>query len=277
MKPESDRTWEQTFSDMMYWKWEGTARMSVQAVSSAVGFMERALRLTKGAKVLDLGGALGHHSIELSRRGYEVTGLESSEAFLDVARQNVADAGVSVRLIQGDMTRMTFAEEFNSVILWGNTFGMFSDENNAATLIGIARALRPGGLALIDTQNYQALPDKLTRDWRFCPEDKDLLFLEQATKDIRHARFGFDVVAVDLRRGLRHKMTFSRRLYLLPELERLLDDAGLDLLAIYGDDPRFADWKNWRRGEPDPYCPEGFTERAAKRILLCRARKGAAQ
>jgi len=270
MKSDRDRSWEEVFSDMVYWKFDGIP--SDLSIRSSVGFMERALQLSKGAKVLDLGCGLGGHSIELARRGYQVTALEWSKPFIEFAQRQAAAAGVPVRFIQGDMTRMTFDKEFDAVVLWGNTFGMFAHEDNVATLRGMARALKQAGLALIDTQNYTGLPAELSQGWSFHHEQKDLLFLTQGTKDVPRARFGFDVLAIDLATGKRHKMPFSWRLYLLPELEHLLAEAGFILLGVYGDDPRFVDWKNWQRGEPDPYTLEGFTERAAKRILLCQAR-----
>jgi SAM-dependent methyltransferase len=233
--------------------------------------MERTLKLTQGARILELGCALGYHSIELTRRGYQVTGLDHSEAFLEVAQRRAKDASVSVNFIHGDMTHLRFTREFDAVVLWGNTFGLFSDQGNFQTLCGIAQALREGGLALIDTQNYSTLPEKLEKGWDFSREDEDLLFLGEGTRDVLNARFGFMVHAIDLTSGKRHTMPFSWRLYLLPELKRLVNDAGLSLLGIYGDDPEVVDWKSWERGQPQPYSVEGFTEKAGKRILLCQA------
>jgi len=74
-----------------------------------------------------------------------------------------------------------------------------------------------------------------------------------------------------LRAGTRHTMRFSWRLYLMPDLERLVEDAGLELLRVYGDDPAVVDWSQFNEGEPWLYSPEGFTDAAAKRVLLCRA------
>lgn len=265
---DQDRSWEQVFRDMVYWKFEGT--LADHHVLSGVGFMERVLELKPGDKVLDLGCALGQHSIELGRRGYNVTGLEYSRAFLEVAEERVREAGVPVRLVQGDMIHLAFEDEFDAVILWGNTFGMFADEDNRRTLEGIRRALNPGGRALIDTQNYSSLGGELKQGWAFQDEDPNLLMLTDGTRDALRARFGFNVLAIDLATGKRHLMPFSWRLYLLPELLHMVADAGLTLLGIYGDDPAKVDWKSWRRGEPEPYSTDGFTEKAAKRILLCQ-------
>lgn len=265
---EEEQGWQQLYGNMLFWEFDGIP--SADNVRSAVGFMEQALHLTPGARVLDLACGLGYHAIELARRGYEVTGFDWSDQYLGVARRDAETAGVTVAFVQGDMANMTFDGEFDAVVLWRNTFGMMSDAANAATVQGMRRALRHGGRALIDTQNYKGLPEKLERGWSFADGNENLLFLTEGTRDVRRARFGFDVLAIDLATGQRHRMPYSWRLYLLPELERLVDEAGMRLLAVYGDDPAHVDWKSWRRGEPDPYSPAGFTDKAAKRILLCQ-------
>jgi len=266
---DEERGWQQLFANMLFWEFDGIP--SSDNIRSAVGFMERALKLTQGDRVLDLACGLGYHAIELARRGYEVAALDWSEQYLDVARRDAQEAGVTVHFVQGDMAHMAFEGEFDAVVLWRNTFGMMSDEANQATLHGIRRALRQGGRALVDTQNYTGLPVELKQGWFFHGEGENLLFLTEGTKDVRRGRFGFDVLAIDLTTGERHRMPYSWRLYLLPELARMVAEAGMRLLAVYGDDSAHVDWKSWRRGEPDPYSPEGFTDKAAKRILLCQA------
>jgi SAM-dependent methyltransferase len=270
LAPDRDRGWEQAFSDMVYWKIEGV--LTDAHVRSHVGFMERVLELKPRNAVLDLGCGLGQHCIELARRDYRVTGLDWSSAFLAAARERVKEAGVAVRLIQGDMSQLGIAGEFDAMILWGNTFGMLADEDNRHTLEGIRRALKPGGRALIDTQNYTSLGGEMKQGWGFGGFDEDdpnLLILTEDTRDVLRARFGFNALAIDLATGRRHCMPFSWRLYLLPELMHLLADVGLKLLGIYGDDPEKVDWKSYREDDPLPYSVEGYTEKAAKRIVLC--------
>ena len=112
---EEERGWQQLYGNMLFWEFDGLP--SSDSVRSAVGFMERALELTQGASVLDLGCGLGYHAIELARRGYEVTGLDWSDQYLDVARSEAEEGGVAVTFVQGDMARMTFESEFDAAVL----------------------------------------------------------------------------------------------------------------------------------------------------------------
>ena len=57
-----------------------------------VDFMEKALGLPQGARILDLCCGYGRHSVELSRRGYLVSGLDLSELFLHMAREEAGAA-----------------------------------------------------------------------------------------------------------------------------------------------------------------------------------------
>lgn len=269
MNTNQEQCSKDAYSTMDYWTWHGLP--ADHHVSSHAGFVERAMELAPSARVLDLGCGLGHVAAELARRGYDVTGLDRSQLYLDQAERLTQEAGVDVRFMHGDMTRLDFAHEFDAVTLWGNTFGTLSDEDNVQTLAGIKRALRPGGLALIDTQNYKGLPTALGRHWRFHDEEQQLLLLSEDTRDVRQGRFGFDWHSIDLKAGTQHTMRFSWRLYLMPELEQMLADGGIELLRVYGDAPAIMDWSQFHEGDPWPYSPEGFADGAAKRILLCRA------
>lgn len=262
------QSWQQAFSDMIYWKWQGEP--SAPSVSSTIGFIEGAAQLQPGDRVLDLGCALGHYSLELARRGYRVTGLDYSQVFLEETVRRAAAAGVGVDFVQGDMTRLGFAEQFDAVMLWGYTFGIFSDEENCNVLAGIARALAPGGRAIIDTQNHSSLGDNGPKDWYFDSDDPNLLFLTEDTADVPAGRSGFDVLAIDVTAGKRHLMSFSWQLYLAPQLRKLLEQAGLQVLGIYGDDPAQVDWSSYESGAPYPYATAAFTNASEKRIWLCR-------
>ncbi len=50
-------------------------------------FIENELNFNKSLKILDVGCGTGRHSIELTRRGYSVTGIDLSESMLAFARE----------------------------------------------------------------------------------------------------------------------------------------------------------------------------------------------
>lgn len=52
------------------------------------------LDLTPGCRVLDVGCGPGRHSLELARRGHQVTGVDISGVFVDLARQAAVDNGL---------------------------------------------------------------------------------------------------------------------------------------------------------------------------------------
>jgi 2-polyprenyl-3-methyl-5-hydroxy-6-metoxy-1,4-benzoquinol methylase len=56
--------------------------------------------------VLDLGCGSGIWDVELAKRGWRVTGVDLVSKALRRARQRAQQAGVEMRLIEGDVTRL---------------------------------------------------------------------------------------------------------------------------------------------------------------------------
>jgi cyclopropane fatty-acyl-phospholipid synthase-like methyltransferase len=61
-------------------------------------------------KALDLGTGSGIWGVELAKRGWQVTGIELQEKALQRAHDRVREAGVDMRLVQGDVTAMSAAD-----------------------------------------------------------------------------------------------------------------------------------------------------------------------
>jgi SAM-dependent methyltransferase len=56
--------------------------------------------------VLDLGCGSGFWAVELARRGWQVTGVDIVPKALRRARARASEAGVQLRLVEGDVTRL---------------------------------------------------------------------------------------------------------------------------------------------------------------------------
>ncbi len=136
------------------------------AAADEVRFLWKALRLKKGSRVLDVACGTGRHALRLARRGADVTGMDITTAYLRDARR-AAKSVPGVRFIRGDMRRLPYKAEFDAAINLWTSFGYFEDPtDDLRTLRAVARALKPGGLFLIDLINYEAAKNSgLTKNW----------------------------------------------------------------------------------------------------------------
>lgn len=67
--------------------------------------------ISPGACVLEVAPGPGYFAIELAKLGdYQVTGLDISQTFVEIARANAARAKVQAHFQRGDASRMPFEE-----------------------------------------------------------------------------------------------------------------------------------------------------------------------
>lgn len=115
-----------------------------------------------GGKILELGCGTGRLLLPLARAGYTVTGLDSSEAMLALARQKLVQENAVVRgrvtLVSGDMTDLSACgRDFSLVIIPYNTFMHLAPSQTDRTLRQIKQCLTPAGQLFIDLINPYAV------------------------------------------------------------------------------------------------------------------------
>jgi ubiquinone/menaquinone biosynthesis C-methylase UbiE len=104
--------------------------------------------LAAGVSVLEVAPGPGYFSIELAKLGkYEITGLDISETFVELARNNARLEGVEVDFRHGNVSQMPFQDESFDLIVCRAAFKNFSEP--VAALREMQRVLRSGGKALI--------------------------------------------------------------------------------------------------------------------------------
>ena len=116
----------------------------------------RTLGLKPGARLLDLACGTGRHALLLARRGAFVVGVDKTEAYLKEGRAQARARGLTNCLFaRGDMRRLPFKGEFDAAMNLWTSFGYFSKPtDDLKALKGVARALKPGGLFLIDLLDF---------------------------------------------------------------------------------------------------------------------------
>lgn len=113
----------------------------------------RLLGLQPGMEVLDLACGHGRIANELAARGCAVTGLDATALFIEMARKDAAERGLTVTYVHGDMRTLPWTRRFDRVVNWFTAFGYFDDDGNREVLAQVARALRPGGVFALEMNN----------------------------------------------------------------------------------------------------------------------------
>jgi ubiquinone/menaquinone biosynthesis C-methylase UbiE len=99
-------------------------------------------------KVLEIAPGPGYLAIELAKAGIkDITGLDISETFVEIARSNAREAGIRIDFLQGNASVQPFVDGSYTHIICTSAFKNFSDPLGA--LREMHRVLSPGGLAWI--------------------------------------------------------------------------------------------------------------------------------
>jgi len=106
--------------------------------------------LKKNAKVMDAGvGPLARHSIELSKRGYNVTGIDVSKTTIEYAKKHSVEANIKMQFIKDDLTLLkNVKDKFDFVFCFG-TFGHIPKILALDTLRNFNSKLNKNGLCFI--------------------------------------------------------------------------------------------------------------------------------
>jgi SAM-dependent methyltransferase len=102
----------------------------------------------RGLEILEVGAGSGRDSIELARRGARVTVIDYVGSSLGVVARNASGAGVTIRLVCGDGTRMPFDEGTFDVVFHQGLMEHFRDPG--PLLRDNRRVLKAGGHVVID-------------------------------------------------------------------------------------------------------------------------------
>jgi len=192
----------------------------------------RVLALTGAERILDLCCGSGRHAHVFAQRGYAVTGLDYSATLLDVARRAQDDGSRYPHFVRGDARATPFRDgAFDVVVNMFTSFGYFSDSENAGMIAEIRRLLRPGGRFYMDYLNPPRVLDGLVPESR--REKGGTLIVERRCHDPETCRVE-KTITICRPGGEKREYCESVRIYKRGEMERMIADAGLNLLGVLG-------------------------------------------
>lgn len=217
--------------------WEGMApfmfdERSWENAPKEVDNLTALLDLAPGSRILDCPCGPGRHTLELARRGFEVTGVDRTRSYLSSARQKAEAEGLAPEFVLDDMRRFSRREAFDAALSLFTSFGYFEDPaENRQVLHNYYASLNDGGVLLMDMSGKEVLARIYQRrDWH---EHAGAFFLEERNVVADWRRMASRWVLI--KDGTIFERRFSHWIYSAVELEALLLESGFRQVTFYGD------------------------------------------
>jgi 2-polyprenyl-3-methyl-5-hydroxy-6-metoxy-1,4-benzoquinol methylase len=199
-------------------------------------FIEKEIGYNKGLHILDIGCGTGRHSIELAKRGYQVTGVDLSDSMLQKAKQNAKKHQVQVNFEKHDARKLPFTSKFDIILMLceGAFPLMETDEMNYHILENASNALKSKNSKLIFTTLNGLFPlFHSVKD--FINSEKKDKVAEQSTNtfDVMTFRDHTVITVVD-DDGQKKELQCNERYYVPSEISWMLKSLGFTKIDIFG-------------------------------------------
>ncbi|KAI8837562.1 S-adenosyl-L-methionine-dependent methyltransferase [Chytridium lagenaria] len=249
--------WKSVFGDAMYLKTDGDVVEDPEVTQAEIAMLEQdadiRIILQKGngqqngltsgapAKILDLCCGQGRHSLFLAKEYpyLSVFGHDQSSYLISLAQERASFSNLAsnVTFTVGDCRQVPYPDQFfDLVILMGNSFGYFTDDNEDRVVLNeVFRVLVPGGKVILDLTDGEHMRNNFSsRGWEWM-DDKTFVCRErQLSKD--GVRISSREVITSTTQGVIRDQFYQERLYTREEIENMLKEiqfeTGLEKLSL---------------------------------------------
>jgi SAM-dependent methyltransferase len=207
----------------------------VQGTIGECDFLEKEFGSDKSLRILDVGCGTGRHAIELTKRGYNITGIDLSESQLQFAREKAAAENLTIDFRQHDARNLPFENEFDVAIMLceGGFPLMETDEMNYEILKNVARSLKDKSKFIFTTLNglfplYHSVE-------QFCAEASEggNATYRSNTFDLMTFR-DHNITELEDDNGNKKTLDCNERYYVPSEITWLLKSLGFTKIEIFG-------------------------------------------
>ena len=206
-----------------------------QGTTGECDFIEKELNYDKSLKIIDIGCGTGRHAIELTRRGYFVTGIDLSNSQLKKASEKAERDNLKIEFLKCDARNLPFEDQFDVAIMLceGGFPLMETDEMNFEILKNATKSLKSSAKFIFTTLNglfplFHSIDD----------------FHETGTKEegAHYKSDGFDMMTMRDYNvttftdddGNEHALECNERYYMPIEITWLLKSLGFKKIEIFG-------------------------------------------
>lgn len=226
----SQTNWYKTFFSGLALEFWAKA-MKPEYTDAEIKFIKEIVSVPASGKILDAPCGYGRHSIAFAQEGFNVTGIDIAEEYVETLNATANEMQLPVTAINGNIIEDDLGNGYDLAVCLGNSFSYFDYATTLAFAKKINNGLKNNGAFVVHTGAIaeSILPTIVTKDWM---DLDDMLFLAE-----RHYHAEESLLQSDYRiiwKGETENKTAYHYVFTLAELRRLLLEAGFAKVEQYG-------------------------------------------
>lgn len=182
-----------------------------------------------GTRVLDAGCGYGRMTNRLAALGADMTGIDQSKAFIEMAQSDAASQKLSIEYVNGDTRELPWNDSFDFVLSWSDSLGYFDDNTTEAIIGQFHKALNKGGKLILQVMSRDRV---VTAPRYWAAERDDNLLMDETQFMPADSKVIFHRTIV--RDGKVRKFDISLRVWTPLEIGALLQRAGFQCDVFFG-------------------------------------------
>ncbi len=202
--------------------------------------VEREYGKSRTELVLDLGCGTGSMTLELARRGYDMTGIDYSPEMLDIARCSAESEGLSERMLWllQDITEFELYGTVDVAVSCLDTVNHITSPKKLTEMLGLVHNyLNPDGLFIFDVNGKYKF-EKIYADRSYVMEENGSFCVWQNYYNPKTHLCDFYITLFEERDDgsyERYDEEQRERMYPIRSLKKMLADSGFEVIGAYKD------------------------------------------
>ncbi|MBS3781813.1 MAG: class I SAM-dependent methyltransferase [Candidatus Thermoplasmatota archaeon] len=222
---------ERWYEDEEFWKDSPFNIDEMERAPKEIDKIEALADINPDKKILDLCCGVGRHSIELAKRGYDVTGVDLTEHYLEKANKKAEDESLDIEFVKEDMRKFKRKKAFDVVLNLFTSFGFFEDEDeNMRVLENVYESLRFNGKFIIDVMGKEILA-RIFKEKDWLETDDGFTLVQRCVEKNWSWMKNRRILITD--EG-KKEYNISHWVYSAKELKDMLKEVGFSSVEIYG-------------------------------------------
>lgn len=187
-------------------------------------------------RTLDLACGTGSLTLLLAQSGVDVFGADASPEMLSEAMNKALEAEQHILFVCQPMQALALPEPIDTCVCTLDSLNHLTDEGDVQrTFDGVARHLSPGGLFIFDVNSVYKHREILADNAFVMENERVFCAWQNFLREDDIVDIALDFFAEEDGVYLRSSEDFSERAYSEESLRQMLQNAGLETLAVWGD------------------------------------------